>query len=87
MHTHAKRVHNITPKPVRLTFTDGSQVTLEMRSAEFFQDAFQGEGTDEAGVVHRMVSDGDDDPLTVARESEDGWAVLGTVETVERVER
>lgn len=82
MNTLAKRIHNITPKDVRLTLADGASVTLEMRSAEFFQESFQAEGTDE-DTTYRMVTDGEDDPLVVARETESGWEVLGEVESVE----
>ena len=66
MHTLAKRIHNITPRDVRLTFEDGSAVVLEMRSAEFFQEAFQAEGTDDDGTTYRLVTDGEDDPLVAA---------------------
>lgn len=72
MHTLAKRVHNLTPRDVRLTFADGSTVTLEMRSAEFFQQAFQAEGVDESGTTYRLVTDGADDPLVAGRETDDG---------------
>ncbi len=83
MHTLAKRIHNITPKDVRLTFEDGSTVVLEMRSAEFFQEAFQAEGVGPDGTTYRLVTDGDDDPLVAGRETDDGWATAGTVADVE----
>lgn len=83
MHTHAKRVHNIAPDPVRLTLESGEELELTIDSAEFFQEAFQGEGT-AGGTAYRMVSDGDDDPLLVARETPDGWAVVGEVSDVAR---
>lgn len=83
MHRLAKRVHNLTPRPVRLTFDDGSTVTLEMRSAEFFQAAFQGEGADDEGTTYRLVSDGADDPLVAGREEDDGWTAVGEVVGVE----
>lgn len=79
MHTLAKRIHNITPNDVRLTFEDDSTVVLEMRSAEFFQEAFQAEGVDPDGTAYRLVTDGDDDPLVAGRETDDGWATAGTV--------
>jgi hypothetical protein len=82
MNTLAKRIHNVTPKDVRLTLDGGESVTLEMRSAEFFQESFQAEGIAE-GTTYRMVTDGEDDPLVVARETESGWEVLGEVESVE----
>jgi len=86
MHTLAKRIHNITPRDVRLTFEDGSTIVLEMRSAEFFQEAFQAEGVDSDGGAYRLVTDGDDDPLVAGRETDDGWAAAGTVEAVEAIE-
>jgi len=83
MHTLAKRIHNITPKDVRLTFEDGSTVVLEMRSAEFFQEAFQAEGGDSEGTTYRLVTDGEDDPLVAGREADDGWVAAGTIDDVE----
>jgi hypothetical protein len=79
MHTLAKRIHNVAPRDVRLTFEDGSTVVLEMRSAEFFQEAFQAEGADAEGVTYRLVTDGEDDPLVAGRETDGGWATAGTV--------
>lgn len=86
MHTLAKRIHNLTPRDVRLTFADGSTVTLSMASAEFFQEAFQAEGVDDAGRTYRLVTDGGDDPLVAGRETDDGWATVGEVTAVERAE-
>ncbi len=83
MHALAKRIHNITPKDVRLRFEDGSTVVLEMRSAEFFQEAFQAEGTGPDGTTYRLVTDGEDDPLVAGRETDGGWATAGTVADVE----
>ena len=85
MHTLAKRIHNITPRDVRLTFEDGSTIVLEMRSAEFFQESFQAEGVGSDGDVYRLVTDGDDDPLVAGRETDGGWKTAGTVATVESV--
>jgi hypothetical protein len=86
MHTLAKRIHNITPRDVRLTFDDDSQVTLAMRSAEFFQEAFQAEGESDDGVVYRLVTDGEDDPLVAGKQVDDGWQSVGEVVAVERVD-
>jgi hypothetical protein len=79
MHTLAKRIHNIAPNDVRITFEDGSGLILEMRSAEFFQEAFQAEAVDADGTAYRLVTDGDDDPLVAGRETGDGWTTAGTV--------
>ena len=81
MNTLAKQVYNIAPKDVRLTLTDGESLALEMHSAEFFQESFQGEGVAD-GTTYRLVTDGEDDPLLVARETADGWEILGEVERV-----
>ncbi|MFC7227246.1 hypothetical protein N0B31_07510 [Salinirubellus salinus] len=87
MNTLAKRVHNITPKPVRLTLDDGSTVDLRMRSAEFFQEAFQAEGVDDDDVTYRLVTDGEDDPLVAGRERESGgWESVGEVVDVTHAE-
>lgn len=86
MHTLAKRVHNITPRDVLLTFEDDSTVTLSMRSAEFFQEAFQAEGTASDGTTYRLVTDGEDDPLVAGKETDDGWVSAGTVVAVESVD-
>lgn len=83
MHTLAKRVHNLTPRDVRLTFEDGSTVALEMRSAEFFQESFQAEAVGPEGAAYRLVTDGDDDPLVAGVETADGWKTAGTVADVE----
>lgn len=84
MHTLAKRIHNATPRRVRLTFADGEVVTLSMRSAEFFQEAFQAEGEADDGSVYRLVTDGEDDPLVAGRATDDGWRSVGEVVDVER---
>ena len=86
MNTEAKRIHNIAPNPVRLAFRDGTTVELEVRMAEFFQEAFQGEGVDSEGRTYRLVSDGTDDPLVAGREAEEGWETVGEVVSVERAE-
>jgi len=83
MHTLAKRIHNLTPRDIRLTFEDGSTVALEMRSAEFFQEAFQAEAVGPEGTAYRLVTDGDDDPLVAGVETDGGWATAGVVAGVE----
>jgi hypothetical protein len=79
MNTLAKRIHNLTPKDIELTFEDGETVRLDMRSAEFFQEEFQGEGTDPEGTTYRLVSDGEEDPLVAGKETDDGWVSVGRV--------
>jgi hypothetical protein len=82
MHTLAKRVHNITPRDVRLTFEDGSTVVLGMRTAEFFQESFQAEGIAADGTSYRLVTDGEGDPLVAGRGTDDGWVTAGVVADV-----
>ena len=82
MHTLAKRIHNITPNDVRLTFEDDSEIVLEMRSAEFFQEAFQAEAETADGIAYRLVTDGEDDPLIAGRKTDDGWETAGVVTAV-----
>jgi hypothetical protein len=86
VNTEAKRIHNLAPDPIRLSFADGTTVDLDVRMAEFFQEAFQGEGVDPEGRTYRLVSDGTDDPLVAGRETDDGWETVGEVVAVERVE-
>jgi len=82
----AKRVYNVAPDPVRLTFADGETYEFDVESAEFFQDDFQGEATrsDDPGASYRLITDGDD--LVVGRQGpdEDGWRTFGVVESAER---
>ncbi len=86
MNTLAKRFHNLSPRPVRLTLDGGSVIELEPRSAEFFGESFQAEGIAD-GVTHRLVTDGEGDPLLVAMEREDGWDVRGEVTAVEVIDQ
>lgn len=88
MHAHAKRIYNIAPKNVLLTFEDGEQYEFEVGSAEFFQDDFQAEATrvDDAGAAYRIV--GDLDEVAVGRQGADkeGWSTFGVIEAVDPVE-
>lgn len=88
MNTLAKRVHNVAPDPVLLTFADDTSVTIAIRSAEFFQEEFQAEGVDrDDGTVYRLVTDGENDPLLAAREGDDGgWQLVGEIVAVEAAE-
>lgn len=83
MNRLAKRLYNIAPDPVTLTFADGSEVSLSMRSAEFFQDDLEAEGEADDGTTYRIVNGGDEETLLAARETDDGWAVVGDVTGVE----
>ncbi|MFC4408556.1 hypothetical protein [Haloarchaeobius iranensis] len=85
MNRLAKRLYNIAPEPVRLTFADGSTVELSMRSAEFFQDDLEAEGETDDGTAYRIVNGDDEETLLVAREGDDGWTVVGDATGVEAV--
>lgn len=85
MNTLAKRLYNLSPRSVRVMLDGDVVLELDPRSAEFFGESFQAEGVAD-GVTHRLVTDGEDDPLLIAREREDGWEVLGEVVAVEALE-
>ena len=53
----AKRIHNLTPTPVRLTLDDGTEAVFEMAWTEFFQQEFQAEATrqDDGAVAEPVV--------------------------------
>lgn len=85
MNTLAKRLYNLSPRPMRLTLVGGETIDLEPSSAEFFGEAFQAEGVSD-DVTHRLVTDGEDDPLLIARETAEGWDILGEIREVEAAE-
>jgi len=80
----AKQLYNVAPDDVTLTFADGTSVDLSMRQAEFFQDELEAEGEYDDGTTYRIVDD--DETLLVARETTDGWDVVGNAETVARTD-
>lgn len=89
MNTLAKRIHNIAPDPVHVTFADDSTATFEMQSAEFFQEEFQGIATPIDGDrEHRIVAGGSDtDEVVVGRERDDGgFEEVGAIVAVEPAE-
>jgi hypothetical protein len=78
----AKRIHNVSPNPVRLTLADGSTAVYRMHSTEFFQREFQAEGerTDDE-AEYRLVTSADNESVLLGRKGadEDGWTMLGEV--------
>lgn len=85
----AKRIHNITPQPVRLTLDDGTEGVFEMAWTEFFQQEFQAEASradDDAD--YRLVSSEDNESILVGRSEpdEEGWSMIGSVVAVEAVD-
>ncbi len=82
----AKRIHNVTPKPVRLTLDDGTEAVFEMSWTEFFQQEFQAEGTRKGDdAEYRFISSEDNDSILVGRSGpdEEGWAAVGAVVAAE----
>ncbi|ELZ32849.1 hypothetical protein C474_06235 [Halogeometricum pallidum JCM 14848] len=79
----AKRIHNVAPKPVRLTLDGGESAVYRMHSTQFFQREFQAEGErlDEAGVEYRLVSSEDAASVLLGRKGpdDDGWTMVGEV--------
>ncbi|WP_323676537.1 hypothetical protein [Halorubellus sp. PRR65] len=84
MNTLAKRLYNVAPDPVTLTFADDTTVDLAMHHAEFFQEELEAEGEADDGTTYRIVDGDDDDALLVARETTDGWQVVGEATDVQR---
>ncbi|EJN59312.1 hypothetical protein HSB1_27330 [Halogranum salarium B-1] len=85
----AKRIHNISPKPLRLTLDDGSTAVYHLSSTEWFQTEFQGQGTREGDDAdYRFTTTADESAVIVGRKgpNDDGWAMIGEVVEVERVE-
>jgi len=85
----AKRIHNVTPTPVRLTLDDGTEAVFELSWTEFFQQEFQAEGSrrdDEA--AYRLVSSEDNESILVGRSGpdEEGWSMIGSVVDVDAVD-
>ncbi|WP_255194449.1 transcriptional regulator [Natronobeatus ordinarius] len=82
----AKRIHNVSPDPVRLTLDDGTTATFHVTGAEFFQQEFQAEGTRaDDNADYRFVSSEDNESVLVGRKgpADDGWSMVGAVVDVE----
>lgn len=88
LHPLAKRVHNASPAPVRLTVDDETS-TFHFSSTEFFQQEFRAEGRrDGDDADYRLITSEDNESLLVGRKApdEEGWSLIGEVTAVERVE-
>ncbi|WP_418286312.1 transcriptional regulator [Halorubrum sp. DTA46] len=87
----AKRIHNIQPRPVRLTI-DGDEVgVFEFSSTEFFQREFRGEGvrTDaDADAEFRLITSDDYESILLGRSGSDaeGWSMIGEITAAERAD-
>ncbi|GAB7009283.1 transcriptional regulator [Halorubrum trueperi] len=87
----AKRIHNVQPRPVRLTLDGGETGVFEFSSTEFFQREFRGEGirTDEdVDAAFRLITSEDNESVLLGRSGpdEEGWTVVGEVVDAERVD-
>lgn len=86
----AKRMYNVSPDRLRLTFDDETTGVFELSSAEFFQQEFQAEGrrVDPDGDErrYRFTTTEDNTAVLAGRETDDGWALAGTVVEAERAE-
>ena len=86
----AKRMYNVAPDRLRLTFDDETTGVFELSSAEFFQQEFQAEGrrVDAEGDEsrYRFTTTEDNPAVLVGRETDDGWTLAGTVVAAERAD-
>ncbi|WP_411964187.1 transcriptional regulator [Haloferax sp. YSMS24] len=85
----AKRMYNIHPNAMYLTVSDDTEGTFRLQSAEFFQTEFQAEGKRESDdALYRFATTDDNDAVIVGRQApgEDGWSMVGTVRSVERID-
>jgi hypothetical protein len=83
----AKRMYNVTPDPLRLSFEDGTTGVFELSSAEFFQQAFQAEGrrVDGDEEAYRFTTSDDNEAVLAGRRAgDDGWQLVGEVVAAER---
>ncbi|XVH32102.1 transcriptional regulator [Haloferacaceae archaeon DSL9] len=87
LHPVAKRIHNASPAPVRLTLDDGTNGVFEMSSTEFFQQEFRAEGTrrDDEGAEYRLITSEDHESIHLGRKgpADDGWSMVGEVVAAE----
>lgn len=82
----AKRMYNVAPEPLHLSFDDGTTGVFELSSAEFFQQAFQAEGrrVDGDGETYRFTTSDDNEAVLAGRRGDDGWQLAGEVVAAER---
>ncbi|MCO8265378.1 transcriptional regulator [Haloferax prahovense] len=85
----AKRMYNIHPNAMHLTVGEEIDGTFTLESAEFFQTEFQAEGRrDGDDAVYRFATTEDNDAVVVGRQhpGENGWRMVGEVDSVERAD-
>jgi hypothetical protein len=84
----ARRIHSISPRPVRLTLDDGTTGVFRLNGTEFFQDEFEGEGSrDGDSATYRFVTTEDNESVLVGRQQsgDEGWTIVGRVVDVDRL--
>jgi hypothetical protein len=91
LHPIAKRIHNVQPRPVRLTLDDGETGVYEFSSTEFFQREFRGEGVRTDGdtdAEFRLITSADHESVLLGRSgpSDSGWTVVSEIVDAERAE-
>ena len=91
LHPVAKRIHNVQPRPVRLTLDDGETGVFEFSSTEFFQREFRGEGVridGDGDAEFRLITSDDYGSVLLGRSGpdEEGWTVVGEVTEAEPAE-
>ena len=85
----AKRMYNVTPDRLHLSFDDGTTGVFALSSAEFFQQEFQAEGyeVDDETTAYRFTTSDDGETVLAGRETDDGgWELVGTVVAAERAD-
>lgn len=89
MNPLAKRIYNVAPNSIRVTFADDSTAEFEMRSAEFFQEDFQAVAASaDDDREYRIVTAGpENEQVVVGREREDGgFEEVGEITAVEHAD-
>lgn len=84
----AKRIHNVSPDPVRLTLAGGDEAVYRFEGTEFFQQEFQGEGErvdSDEDATYRLITSEDGESVLLGRQApgEEGWSLVGEVEAAE----
>ncbi|RDI72597.1 transcriptional regulator [Halopelagius longus] len=85
----AKRIHNVSPKPVRLTLSDGTSAIYRMHSTEFFQLEFQAEGERvDDRADYRLITTEDNESVILGRKGPDDgeWSMVGEVTEAARAD-
>ena len=92
LHPIAKRIHNIQPRPMRLTLDSDEIGTFEFSSTEFFQREFRGEGVrtdDDVDAEFRLITSDDYEQILLGRSGpdEEGWSMVGEIVAAEQAKK